>query len=219
MPRSPAAGAPEIWPSLIETWHRIGDTRCGERIYRDLIREIVIAGSRVSSRTPRFPRRGKRTAEELCFRARHRSIVETSDFRDLKTSCSKIRLLGRKAREGSRHGNGGASSDWYSREEIASRLVIITTLTQLPLPPIVLPIIFVIELLATKSPSILFSAPSRSFVRHSFAYLAAPATLSHAPLSSTPISFRASACSVEFWQPAGENERGLSLIIDSLALS
>lgn len=53
-------------------------------------------------------------------------------------------------------GNGGASSDWSGREEIASRLVIITPLTQLPSPPIALPIIFVIEPFGahtTKSPS------------------------------------------------------------------
>lgn len=81
--------------------------------------------------------------------------------RDLKTSCSKIRLPSRRGgrgevdrgddEDGGREwdgpgsGNGGASSDWSGREEIASRLVIITPLTQLPSPPIALPIIFVIE--------------------------------------------------------------------------
>lgn len=47
--------------------------------------------------------------------------------------------------DGPGSGNGGASSDWSGREEIASRLVIITPLTQLTSPPIALPIIFVIE--------------------------------------------------------------------------
>lgn len=78
--------------------------------------------------------------------------------RDLKTSCSKIRLPSRGTRgekegrrgakggeDGPGSGNGGASSDWSGREEIASRLVIITPLTQLTSPPIALPIIFVIE--------------------------------------------------------------------------
>jgi len=58
--------------------------------------------------------------------------------------------------DGPGSGNGSASSDWSGREEIASRLVIITPLTQLPSPPIALPIIFVIEPFgarATKSPS------------------------------------------------------------------
>lgn len=106
--------------------------------------------------------------------------------RDLKTSCSKIRLPlratrggegGRAPREGEDgpgSGNGGASSDWSGREEIASRLVIITPLTQLPSPPIARPIIFVIEPFgarATKSPS----SVSPWFLRPSEQILPAPA--------------------------------------------
>lgn len=51
----------------------------------------------------------------------------------------------KRREDGPDSGNGGASSDWSGREEIASRLVIITPLTQLTSPPIALPIIFVIE--------------------------------------------------------------------------
>lgn len=117
------------------------------------------------------------------------SIVdEEEEFRDLKTSRWKIRLLAWKAREGSRGGNEGASSDWSGREEIASRLVIITPLTRLPLPPIVLSIIFVIELLATKSPS--NNPPPPPFLSTSPVYLVQSRPTATVSLSSTSISSR-----------------------------
>lgn len=120
------------------------------------------------------------------------SIVDEEEFRDLKTSRWKIRLLASKAREGSRGGNEGASSDWSGREEIASRLVIITPLTRLPLPPIVLSIIFVIELLATKSPSTAPTPPPPPppFLSTSLVYLVQSRPTTTVSLSSTSISSR-----------------------------
>lgn len=109
-----------------------------------------------------------------------------------------------KAREGTGHGNGGASSDWSSREEIASRLVIITPLTQLPLPPIVLPIIFVNELLATKSPSIPILC-HLSFIPCWLASLV-PSTPSSVFILSTSISsFRVSAILSSFGSSKGRH--------------
>lgn len=140
------------------------------------------------------PRRLRLTENEEKQRLRYTwsvgvSIVdEEEEFRDLKTSRWKIRLLAWKAREGSRGGNEGASSDWSGREEIASRLVIITPLTRLPLPPIVLSIIFVIELLATKSPS--NNPPPPPFLSTSPVYLVQSRPTATVSLSSTSISSR-----------------------------
>lgn len=137
------------------------------------------------------------------------SIVDEEEFRDLKTSRWKIRLLAWKAREGSRGGNEGASSDWSGREEIASRLVIITPLTRLPLPPIVLSIIFVIELLATKSPS----TPSSLSFDVARIYLVQSRPTTTVSLSSTSISSRVQHSIFDTSCERERNERWLSICL------
>lgn len=103
--------------------------------------------------------RRRRRRRRRCRRRRRGEWLSGFENELLKNSITVRREESetrRKGRNGPGSGNGGASSDWSGREEIASRLVIITPLTQLPSPPIALPIIFVIEPFgarATKSPS------------------------------------------------------------------
>lgn len=175
---------PEIRPSLIEIWHRVGGTR-------NTLRELPWSDKKdrycrtgVASRILRFLRASfvpwKKEKQTWVYgRGTPYGMRESNNFRDLKTSCCRNSITHGRAREGSSNGNEGASSDWSSPEEIASRLVIITPLTQLPLPPIALSIIFVIELLATKSPFHSYSLSSLSFIgwRSSISLPSRPVTL------------------------------------------
>lgn len=156
-------------------------------------------------------RRGCYTNRAPLFHFFH-GILGVNDFRDLKTSRSKIRLLAGEARgRGAGDGNKGASSDWSSWEEIASRLVIITPLTRLPLPPIALPIIFVIELLAARdeiAPS--FYSLVVLFLSHA-THLVRPPTSLASSLSSTRFPFPSPPAPPDF-RVRGEYHRGEILV-------